>query len=100
MTNIEIVRTLINAMDTSSVQDEAIKQAVLALLDQEPKKSGNKEDRTQEEVHRHGQSQSVPTGRMELRKDRRRTWSLGDDDPQASERSRGRVKPTDRNLWA
>jgi len=42
MTNIEIVRTLINAMDTSSVQDEAIKQAVLALLDHEPKKAETK----------------------------------------------------------
>lgn len=39
MTNIEIVKTLIKVMEPASVTDEAIKQAVLALLDQEkPKK--------------------------------------------------------------
>ena len=34
MTNIEIIKTLVNVFDPATVQDEAIKQAVLALLDQ------------------------------------------------------------------
>ena len=35
MTNIEIVKMLINALDSTGVQDEAIKKAALALLDLE-----------------------------------------------------------------
>lgn len=35
MTNIEIIKTLVNVIEPQSVQDEAIKQAILALLDKE-----------------------------------------------------------------
>ena len=54
MTNLEIIKTLVNVFEPATVQDEAIKQAVLALLDQEgeekpqpkpkaaPKKPGRK----------------------------------------------------------
>lgn len=47
MTNIEIVKMLINALDSTGVQDEAIKRAALALLDLEgtgePKAKAKKE---------------------------------------------------------
>lgn len=33
MTNIEIIRMLVNALDTNGVSDEACKQGALALLD-------------------------------------------------------------------
>ncbi len=33
MTNVEIIKMLVNAMDTNGVQDEALKQAAIALLD-------------------------------------------------------------------
>jgi len=40
MSNIEIIKTLLNVMECSSVTDEAIRKAVLALLEkeEEPKK--------------------------------------------------------------
>ena len=52
MKNREIIKTLVNVFEPATVQDEAIKQAVIALLDQEeeekpkpkaaPKKPGRK----------------------------------------------------------
>ena len=71
MTNIEIVKMLINALDSTGVQDEAIKRAALALLDLEgteepkakPKKAAVKS--TQQPVEKKpGVKKEFDTGKM------------------------------------
>lgn len=70
MTNIEIVKMLINALDSTGVQDEAIKRAALALLDLEgteepkakPKKAAVKS--TQEPAEKKPSVRKFDTGKM------------------------------------
>ena len=68
MTNIEIVKMLINALDSTGIQDEAIKRAALALLDVEEPKPKPKKASVKSTQHpaekKPGTKKEFDTGKM------------------------------------
>ena len=71
MTNIEIIKTLVNVIDAQSVQEEAIKQAILALLDKEEsasvevKPAKAKTETTSVSTRKPGRKSSIDWGKAE-----------------------------------